>query len=309
MKHTRATLTGLAWVSPWLIGCLAFTLLPVAMTLYFSFTDYPILERPLWTGLDNFKALLTDPVFALVLKNTLIYAALSIPLQTVAALAVAALLNNPLKGVGFYRAAVFVPAIVPTVACAMIWYWLFNGELGLVNQGLRMVGGLLPAAVASALPEGLRDLLAGPAWLSTSGWAMAALVVVSVWNIGQSVVIYLAAMQDVPKSLYEAASIDGAGPVRRFITVTLPGVSPVVLFNVVTGLINTWQVFAVPYIMTEGGPDRSTLFYSMYLYQAGFIYQKLGYAGALAWVQFLIIMALTALTFAISRNLVLDRSA
>lgn len=291
MKGARDTLRGLAWISPWLVGCAAFTLLPVGMSLYFSFTDYPMLEKPVWSGLDNFRTLAADPVFWKVLKNTVVYAAFSIPLQTVLALAVAALLNQNIRGVRFYRAAVFVPAIVPAVACAMIWYWLFNGELGLVNQLLNVAG------------------IAGPSWLKERGWAMAALIVVSVWNIGQAVVIYLAAMQDVPRSLYEAASIDGAGPVRRFFSVTLPGVSPVVLFNVITGVINTWQVFAVPYIMTEGGPDRSTLFYSMYLYQSGFVYQKLGYAGALAWVQFLIIMALTVLTFAVSRRTVHYRAA
>lgn len=294
----RETLTGLLWISPWLVGFLAFMALPLLMSLYSSFTDDPLIEKPLWTGLDNFRALAQDPVFHTVLWNTVVYAAFSIPLSTVVALAVAALLTQKIRGVGFYRAAIFVPAIVPAVASAMIWYWLFNGELGLINQAIAGLGRML------GLP-GLR----GPSWLKEHGWAMAALVLVSLWNVGQSVVIYLAAMQEVPRSLYEAASIDGAGPIRRWFSVTLPGVSPVILFNTITGVINTWQVFAVPYIMTEGGPGRSTLFYSMYLYQNAFVYQKMGYASALAWIQFLIIMALTGLTFLLSRNLVHQKAA
>ncbi len=294
----RETMTGLLWISPWLVGFLAFMALPIAMSLYYSLTDYPLLEKPLWTGLDNFRALAQDPVFHTVLWNTVVYAAFSIPLSTVVALAIAALLTQKVRGVGFYRAAIFVPAVVPAVASAMIWYWLFNGELGLINQSLSALGRTF----------GFDDFR-GPSWLKEHGWAMAALVVVSLWNVGQSVVIYLAAMQEVPRSLYEAASIDGAGPIRRWFSVTLPGVSPVILFNTITGVINTWQVFAVPYIMTEGGPSRSTYFYSMYLYHNAFVYQKMGYASALAWVQFLIIMALTGLTFLLSRNLVHHKAA
>jgi len=296
--RARDTMTGLLWISPWLVGFVAFMAMPIGMSVYYSLTDYPLLEKPLWTGLDNFRALFADPVFGTVLWNTVVYAAFSIPLSTVIALAIAALLTQKIKGVGFYRAAIFVPAVVPAVASAMIWYWLFNGELGLINQIFAGFGRLLH----------LGDWR-GPSWLKEQGWAMAALVVVSLWNVGQSVVIYLAAMQEVPKSLYEAASIDGAGPVRRWFSVTLPGVSPVILFNIITGVINTWQVFAVPYIMTEGGPGRSTYFYSMYLYHNAFVYQKMGYASALAWVQFLIIMALTGLTFLLSRHLVHHKAA
>lgn len=298
MKGLRDTATGLLWISPWLIGFCAFMALPLMMSLRSSFTDDPLIEPALFTGLDNFRALASDPVFHTVLWNTVVYAVFSIPLSTIVALAIAAMLTRQVRGVGFYRAAIFVPAVVPAVASAMIWFWLFNGELGLINQGIAAVGRALGIA-------GLR----GPAWLQENGWAMAALVVVSLWNVGQSVVIYLAAMQEVPRSLYEAAAIDGAGPVRRWFSVTLPGVSPVILFNTITGVINTWQVFAVPYIMTEGGPGRSTLFYSMYLYQNAFVYQKMGYASALAWVQFLIIMALTGLTFLVSRNLVHHKAA
>ncbi len=298
MRSLRETLTGLLWISPWLIGFLAFMALPLMMSLRSSFTDDPLIEPALFTGLDNFRTLARDPVFHTVLWNTVVYAVFSIPLSTIVALAVAALLTQRIRGVGFYRAAIFVPAIVPAVASAMIWFWLFNGELGLINQGIAAVGR------AFGMPG-----LHGPAWLQENGWAMAALVLVSLWNVGQSVVIYLAAMQEVPRSLYEAASIDGAGPIRRWFSVTLPGVSPVILFNTITGVINTWQVFAVPYIMTEGGPGRSTLFYSMYLYQNAFVYQKMGYASALAWIQFLIIMALTGLTFLLSRNLVHQKAA
>jgi multiple sugar transport system permease protein len=213
-----------------------------------------------------------------------VYAAFSIPLGTAAALGIAGLLNQRVRGVRLYRAAVFVPTLVPIVASAMVWMWLFNGELGLINQVLRAIG------------------LGAPNWLKDKHWAMPALILMSLWIIGQPVVIYLAALQDVPVQLYEAASLDGMGAVRRFWHVALPTISPVVLFNCIILTITVWQVFAVPYIMTEGGPDRATYFYTHYLYDNAFKYQKMGYASALAWVQFVIILALTGLMFLVSRK-------
>jgi multiple sugar transport system permease protein len=294
MKN-REDIAGFAWISPWIVGFLAFLALPIGMSLYYSFTDYSLLEKPLWVGLENFKALVNDPVFWIVMKNTVIYAAISIPLGTALAIFIAVLLHQPVRGTSFFRAAIFVPTLVPMVASAMVWMWLLNGELGLINQTLRPVLGVVG--------------LSPPNWLSEKLFAMPALIFMSLWSVGQSVMIYLAALKDVPPSLYEAADLDGVGPVGRFFTVTLPMISPVVLFNVIIATIGSWQVFAIPYVMTKGDPDRATLFYSMYLYDNAFVFgPKMGYASALAWVQFLIILALTGLTMLASRRLVYYRA-
>jgi multiple sugar transport system permease protein len=284
-----SALRGLLWISPWLVGFVLFFAVPLGMSLYYSFTDYPLLEKPLWVGGENYAGLATDPVFGRVMRNTLVYAGVSIPLGTVLALGVAGLLNSRVRGMGLFRAAVYVPQVVPIVASAMVWMWLFNGEWGLINQGL------------GALGVAQKDL---PNWLGDKRWAMFALIVMNLWVIGQPVVIYLAALQEVPRQLYEAGSLDGMGPVRRFWHIALPAISPVVLFNVVYLTITCWQVFAVPYIMTEGGPDRATYFYSHYLYDNAFKFQRMGYASAMAWVQFVIILGLTGLMFWGSRRLV-----
>lgn len=295
MKPARSDIAGYLWISPWIVGFCAFLALPIGLSLYYSFTDYSLLEKPLWVGSENYARLVRDPIFWTVMKNTVVYAAVSIPLGTVVAILIALLLNRPARGSAFFRAAIFAPTLVPLVAGAMVWLWLFNGELGLINQVLRPI---------------LRQVgLAPPAWLSEKAWAMPALIFMSLWSVGQSVVIYLAALKDVPAALYEAADIDGVGPFRRFFSVTLPMISPVVLFNVIMAVIGSWQVFAVPYIMTRGDPDRATYFYSMYLYDNAFVFgPKMGYASALAWVQFVIVLALTGITIWASKKLVFYRA-
>lgn len=302
-RRMPSTLLGLLWVSPWLVGFAIFFALPIALSFYYSLTDYPLLEPPLYVGFDNYRNLLTDELFGVAIRNTLLYALVAIPAGTIIALVVAGLLNQRVRGVGFFRTAVFVPVLVPIVASAMIWMWLFNGEYGLINQAIRGVVDLLGVDV-SRLPDWLEPIASGPNWLAEPGWAMAAIIIMSLWIIGQPVVIYLAALQDVPQSLYEAAALDGMGPIRRFWHVAMPVISPIILFNVIILTIDAWQVFAVPYIMTEGGPDRATYFYSHYLYDKAFRDQQMGYASAMAWVQFLIILALTGLMFLVSRRLV-----
>jgi multiple sugar transport system permease protein len=228
---------------------------------------------------------------------------MSIPLCTAAALVIAALLNRPVRGATFYKAAIFLPTLVPAVASAMVWLWLYNGDLGLINGILRPI--LAPLGITP------------PNWIGLRGsgdkqWAMPALVFMSVWGVGQSVVIYLAAMRDVPRALYEAAALDGMGPASRFWHVTLPGISPVILFNVITSIIASSQVFGAPYIMTQGGPDRATYVYSMYLYDSAFVYINdlgMGYASAMAWVQLVVIVGLTAITLILSRSMVYYRAA
>lgn len=284
-------LVGLLWISPWVVGFLAFMAAPIALSLWYSLTDYTLLQPPEFVGLDNYARIATDAVFWTTVRNTVVFAAVAIPLSTLLSLIIAAGLARNIRAVGLYRTIVFLPSLVPVVASAVIWQWLFQAEAGLVNQLLSLVG------------------INGPTWLERPNWAMAAVVITALWAIGHPVVIYVAAMKDVPVSLYEAAAIDGLGPVGRFTQVTLPMISPVVLFNVVVAIIAAWQVFAVPYIMTSGGPGRATYFYTMYLYDKAFRFGEMGYASAMAWIQMLIIVALTGVVLLASKRLVHHRGA
>lgn len=302
-RRVPSAAVGLAFISPWLVGFAVFLLAPIAMSLYYSFTDYSVLEPPLWAGSENYTRLLHDPVFWKVLRNTTVYTLIAVPLCTVVAIAIACLLHADIRGRAFWRAVVFLPSLVPLVAAAMVWMWIFNGELGLLNSTLDP----LLSVVNGVLGTHLR----GPNWLGSPGWVMPSLILMSLWGIGNAVVIYLAALGDVPASLYEAAALDGVSPLGRFRHVTLPMISPVVLFNVIIGVIAAWQVFAVPYVMlgSAGGPDRAGYFYTMYLYDNAFPYGKMGYASAMAWVQLLIVLALTGMTMLLSRRVVYYRGA
>jgi multiple sugar transport system permease protein len=283
---------GLAWISPWLVGFVVFMAMPIVRSFTYSLADYPLLEPPVPVGLANYRELLHDPVFGRVLLNTIAYTAISVPLGTILAVLIAGALHRAARGAAIFRAAIFLPSLVPLVAAAVIWRWLFNGELGLVNRLIEAI---------SPLP--------GPDWLGQGAWAMTALILMSLWGVGPAVVITLAALRDVPRSLLDAAALDGVTGLRRFRHVTLPMISPVVLFNVVIAVINAWQIFAVPYVMTGGGPDRATYFYSMYLYDVAFDYGRMGYASAMAWIQLLLVLAITLVVLRMSRRLVFYRGA
>ncbi len=288
-RHEDTVRTGLLWISPWVLGFALFLLTPLAMSVYYSLSDYPVLERPVFIGLGNYKRLLSDPTFWTVLKNTLIFSVIFVPASTLLALGLAALLNKELPGWKLARAIVVLPTLVPAAAAAMAWLWLLNSDAGLIN---RMLGPLL----------GVFNL-AAPAWLQSKLWAMPAIMIVSLWQVGQSVLIYQAALREVPESLHEAAELDGLTGLRRFWHVTLPMISPVVLFNVVIGIIGAMQVFVFPFIMTNGGPGTATYFYSMYLYDNAFLFgPQMGYACAMAWVQMMLVGALTWLLFRMSRK-------
>ncbi len=283
--ETRNFLKGMAFLSPWLIGLAAFLAIPIGLSLYLSFCNYPLLQPPIFIGLRNYSHMIHDPVFWTALGNTLAYAAMALPVGMIIALGAALLLNSKVRGLSLYRTLVFLPSLLPAVASAMVWLWLFNAKLGLLNFVLRKVGVAHP-----------------PAWLSSPRWAMPALVLMSFWGIGNTVVIYLAGLQNVPRELYEAADIDGADGWRKIRHVTLPCISPVIFFNLVMAIIGTLQNFTAPYIMTGGGPVRATYFYTMYLYDSAFKYLRMGYASAMAWVQFLLILALTGLAFWSARH-------
>ncbi|MCC6168452.1 MAG: sugar ABC transporter permease [Caldilineaceae bacterium] len=284
----KALATGLLFVSPWIAGFLAFRVYPFLASLYYSFTFYPILDRPKWVGLDNFRNLIEDPRFLTSLYNTAYYALGSVPLATVVGIGLAMLLNAKVRGLSFFRTIYFLPSITPVVATAIVWLWMFDPINGVINYVLDLVG------------------IQGPGWMGSPQWSKPALILMSMWGVGGAVVIYLASLQDVPRELLEAAELDGAGGGQKIWFVTLPLISPVILFNVVTGLIAAFQFFTEVHVMTggTGSPADSTLMMSIYLYQTAFQFFKLGYASAQAWVLFLIVIGFTILLFRLSGRLI-----
>jgi multiple sugar transport system permease protein len=287
----RNFLKGMAFISPWLIGFLVFTLIPVVLSLYYSFCTYTLITPPIFRGLENFRALFADPLFWLTLGVTFKYGAIALPAAMLVSLGLAVMLNSNIKGQSVYRTIIFLPSLVPLVASAMVWMCLLNTKNGIFNAAISDLGNLIGRIIRKPISWH------GVGWLTDPSWALPTLALMSLWGVGNTVVIYLAGLQEVPRDLYEAAEIDGAGRFRRLVSVTIPMISPVIFFNLVMAIINTLQVFVMPYIMTKGGPDRRTTFYTMYLYDNAFTYLKMGYASAMAWVQLLIILALTALAF------------
>ncbi len=281
-KHTRRNLrNGLLFTLPWTIGISVFILYPVVASLWHSFCDYSVLRPPVFIGVENYKELMLDSVFWKSLWNTCIFAVFAIPLGLITALGLAILLNNKVRGIVVYRTIFFIPSLVPMVTLAILWMWIFNGSYGILNYALDSMFSFLH------LP------FRAPGWLLDPNWSKPALVLMGLWCCGHGMVIFLAGLQDIPITLYEAAEIDGANRWQKTWNVTLPMLSPVIYFNLIMGIIGTFQVFTVPYIMTGGGPARSTLFYAMYLFQLAFEDLRMGYASAMALILFLIIVALT----------------
>jgi multiple sugar transport system permease protein len=279
---------GLGFISPWLIGFLAFTIYPVAASLYYSFCDYDVLSRPIWVGLLNYQDMVTDSVYWKSLGNTLVFSAISLPLGLCFALALALLLNRPAAGKSVFRAIYYLPSLVPAVAAGAVWLWMLNTRDGILNEGLRALGVAHP-----------------PQWLDDPHWTKPGLALVAIWGCGNTVVILLAALQGVPRSLLEAATIDGASPWRRLWHVVIPAISPVIYFNFIVGVIGALQTFATAFVMfTNGGPDRSAEFYAVYLYESAFESRQMGYACAMAWVLFLLTLGLTWLASRSSRGFV-----
>ena len=279
---------GLAFISPWLLGFLAFTVYPVAASFYYSFCDYDVLSRPIWVGFLNYQDMVTDTVYWKSLSNTLVFSAISLPLGLCFALALALLLNQPVAGRGWFRAVYYLPSLVPAVAAGAVWLWLLNTRDGLINQSLLWMGVDRP-----------------PQWLDEPHWTKPGLALVAIWGCGNTVVILLAALQGVPRALLEAATIDGASAWRRLWHVIIPTISPVIYFNFIVGVIGALQTFATVFVMfTNGGPDRSALFYAVYLYETAFESRQMGYACAMAWVLFLLTLGLTWLASRSTRGFV-----
>ncbi len=286
-EEKRRLRVGLTFVSPWLLGFVLLTVYPLLSIVYHSLCDWSVLMPASFVGLSNYRDLFTDELFWKALSNTIFYAALAIPMGLFISLFLAILLNFNVPGRGIFRTVFFLPSLVPMICLAVLWQWLLNGEVGLVNDALRPV-----LRVVNSL---LNTHLVAPNWLQDARYAKIGLVFTGLWGVGQSVVIYLAGLQDVPRHLYEAAEIDGANFLQKTLHITLPVLSPVIYFNTIMGLIGSLQVFAVPYVMTNGtgGPEQSMLFIATYLYQNAFDYWNMGYACAIGLVLFLIILALT----------------
>ena len=262
------------------IGFAIFTAYPMIASFIYSFSIYHS-KRPLeWVGLQNYATMLTDDLFWKALWNTIYMVGIGVPLTLFASFLCAVLLNLKVKGQAFYRVIYFLPSIVPTVAGTILWIWLLQPQFGLINAMLRYVG------------------VRGPEWLQDPAWALPAFILMSLWGIGGGrMIIFLAGLQGIPDSYYEAAEIDGAGAWSKFRHITLPMLTPVIFFNMVLGVVGSFQVFTAAYIMTGGGPADATLFYVLYLFRQAFEEFRMGYASAMAWILFLILLAFTAVQF------------
>lgn len=275
-RHLR---NGLLFAAPYLIGFAVFTVYPLVASVYFSFCQYNVLQPPAWIGLENYRQLFFhDPLFWKSLSNTLFFVAFSVPLSLAVSVALALLLNQKVRAMAAYRTVFFLPTIVPIVASSVLWMWVLNPDSGLVNGTIRQLFGT-----------------DGPGWLADEKWSKPSLVLMSLWATGGAMVIFLAGLADVPQSLYEVAEVDGAGRWAKFRNVTLPMLTPTILFNLVMGLIGSFQYFTQVYVMTggKGTPVDSTMFYALYLYRNSFYYLRMGYASALAWMLFAAILIAT----------------
>lgn len=305
---------GLVFAGPWLFGFLVFTLYPVIASFYYSLCDYNVFDAPQFNGGRNYYELFfQDELFWISMWNTLYFMVFAVPLTMLTALGLAMLLNLNVRGQAFYRTIFFLPSIVPIVASTVLWLWILNPDLGVVNLFIRPFSPFLQwlwdhIADALALLGADRQQLAKvtfpPGWLQNEYWSKPGLILMSIWGVGNNMILYLAGLQEVPKELYEAAELDGAGAWSRTWHVTIPMVSPILFFTLVMGMIATFQYFTQAFIMTEGGggPNDSTLFYALYLFNNAFIYFKMGYASAMAWIMFVLIIGCTVLTFRMTRR-------
>jgi multiple sugar transport system permease protein len=272
-------------ILPWLIGFILFTGGPILASMAFSLTDWTGLSTINWIGIQNYIDMVTtDTQFFTVLWNTFYYSFFSVILGLIGSVTVAVLMNQKLKGINVFRTIYYLPSVTSGVAVAIMWVWLFNPQVGLINYALSLVG------------------ITGPEWLGSTDWAMPALILMSLWGIGANMIVLLAGLQGVPEQLYEAARIDGASKWQEFVNVTIPMISPVIFYVLIISIIGSFQIFENVYVMTRGGPGDSTRVFVFHLYQNAFEYQKMGYASALAWILFLIIMLLTFLQFKLGQS-------
>lgn len=289
--RNRSLIRGLLFASPWIVGFVIFQFMPIVASAYFSLTDFNLFQEPTFVGLENYERLASDELFWKSLFNTLYLTLIGVPISLAAGLVAALALNMKVPGQSWFRLIVFLPTVVPVVAATYIWRWLLNAQYGYVNATLGSVG------------------LGEPLWLTDPFWTKPALILISLWVTGSAMVVFLAALQDVPDVYYEAAVIDGAGAWSKFRHVTLPFISPVILFEAIIASIFTLQYFTQAYLLGQtrlnapsGGPENSLLVYGLYLFERAFVYLDMGYASAMAWVLFLIALVGIFLLLRFSRN-------
>jgi multiple sugar transport system permease protein len=278
-QRTREAIEGYLFVAPAVIGFVVFTFFPMIASAVLSLTEYDLLSSPRWIGFDNYVQMAKDEFFWLSLRITTTYAVVGVPLGMVFALVVALLLNQRVPGITLWRALYVMPSVMSGAAVVVLWRWLFNPEFGLLNVLLGYVG------------------LRGPNWLGSTHWALPSLILVGLWAFGGKMIVFLAGLQGIPGELYEAVEIDGGNAWHKFRAVTLPMLTPVILFNLVIDLIYAFQLFTESYGLTAGGPENATLVYMLYLYRNAFDYLQMGYASAMAWVLFLVVLVVTLLIF------------
>ncbi len=304
-SRLREAGAGLLFASPWLLGFAVLMGGPIVFSMVASFTSYDVLTPATSVGLGNYREVVHDPLFWKSLGNT-VFMLIRIPLVMAVGLAIALLLNQGIRGLSFYRTAFYLPVVMPVVASSLLWLWVFNPSQGFLTQVVNACFDSGPGSALSALLSWLSGHschLQAPEWLEDRHWTKPSLILMNVWTAGGSMIIWLAGLQAIPRQLYEAAQIDGAGPFQRFRHITLPMLSPYILFNLVTGMIGTMQVFSEAYIMSDNGkPEHSLLFYALYLFDQAFQYFRIGYASALAWILFLIVLTLTMLQLWVSRR-------
>ncbi|NLV36412.1 MAG: sugar ABC transporter permease [Clostridiaceae bacterium] len=271
----KEALTAMVFIAPWVVGFLVFTLYPILSSLYYSMTNYNVLNPPSFIGFENYINLLKDKVYLKSLTNTLYMIVIGGTITIIVSLIVSIIMDNrKLRGISLFRVFFFMPTLVPTVIACVLWIWMLQPTTGVVNTLLGYLG------------------ITGPGWIASPTWSKPAMILMMIWACGNIIIVNMAGLQDIPQSMYESASIDGANFFQKVRTITIPLLRPVILYNSVTLIINILQWFAEPLIMTEGGPDSSTLFYSLYLYQNAFQFFKMGYASAMAWIMLIIALAL-----------------
>ncbi len=275
----RRTILGYTFIMPFILGVLFWVVIPVLVNLYLTFHSWNLMSAPRFVGLQNLETLFRDPILPQSLKATFLYTILSVPLGLLFGFFLANLINTNIRGISIFRTIFYMPSIVPAVANALLWAWMFNTEFGLINAVIRGLGGTKIA------------------WLQDPNLAVPAFVILSLWGSGGSMIIFLAGLQGIPDVYYEAAEIDGAGRWAKMRHITMPMISPVFFFNLVIGFINSFQVFVIGYLVTDGGPQNSTLFLVLYIYRSAFQSLKMGYAAALSWLLFAILLILSVLIF------------